>query len=499
MKRTVFAMMIGWYVVGWILFPVSILSAEPDWISTDGLYFREDAADTPQALPITQEHVAHPELTMRMRGAAEKQLKKSHHENHPNDPHYIWSGRCESRWAISWTKEDATADLSGSEAFVRMRTKNYDRTLYLLIRTDQGWFVSGNGANPSEDWTITTRSISSLNWFRLTSFDRGKKADAVNLSSVREIGVTDLRRGNGSEACSRLDWIEVWEHPPERSVYAVRAVDGYQLYDRGEPVLFYHIRENSWKNDWQRTNYIHPLQGLDGQVLTEDFPEDHPYHRGIFWAWQRVYVNEQHAGDAWHLKTIDRTVRKVKVLHDREQAVDLLAFVDWTAPSYRGGDEPFLREKVTIRVFPRDRGQRIIDVQTEFRALADSVRIGGADNDKELGGFAVRLGVPDDIRFRIPSGDVSARRTPVSRAPWCTFTGSFGEGPESGVTVMTHPNTPGFPQRWVLRDRPSMQNPVFPGREPVSVPSDQPLKLHYRLVLHGGELDEEAIFDQFVR
>ena len=31
-----------------------------------------------------------------------------------------------------------------------------------------------------------------------------------------------------------------------------------------------------------RSCYIHPLYSLDGKVLTEDFPEDHLHHHGIF-------------------------------------------------------------------------------------------------------------------------------------------------------------------------------------------------------------------------
>src|SRR5699024_3188858 len=38
-----------------------------------------------------------------------------------------------------------------------------------------------------------------------------------------------------------------------------------------------------------RSNYIHPLYGLEGEMLTRDWPEGaHPHHRGIFWAWPEV-------------------------------------------------------------------------------------------------------------------------------------------------------------------------------------------------------------------
>jgi len=54
--------------------------------------------------------------------------------------------------------------------------------------------------------------------------------------------------------------------------------------------------------------------------------------------------------------------------------------------------------------------------------------------------------------------------------------------------VLTHPSTTGFPQAWILRARGSMQNAVYPGREPMAIPRDRPVILRYRIVLHRGEL-----------
>ncbi len=486
------------YFCGSMVLPSTVLHAQPEWTPTVGLYFREDTEDIPPSKPITQKHVSHPDLTMRLHGVAEKQLKKSYHEGNANDPHYIWSGRCKDRWAVSWRKTGSAADLSGPGAFFRMRTKNYDRTLYPMVRTEQGWFVADEGASASEDWTVQVINVDHLNWHPLTSsIRREEQSVQVDLNAVKEVGVTDLKRGEGSGACSRLDWIEVWTSPPDRPVYAVRAVDGYQVYDGKQPVLFYHTGTNTWKNNWARSNYIHPVNGLNGQVLTEDFPEDHPYHRGLFWAWQQVFVNGERVGDAWHLQKVQRTVQQVKV-HRHRSSVELESIVHWTVPSYREGKKPFLRERVIIRVLPRKKDHRLIELKIALQALAESVRIGGADNDKELGGLGVRLDVPDDLRFTSPEGEVSARRTPVAEAPWCTFTGSFGGGPRSNVTVMTHPDTPGFPPRWILRDRPSMQNPVFPGRNPVQVPSRRQLKLRYGLVIHEGG-QGHTLYERYTR
>ena len=45
-----------------------------------------------------------------------------------------------------------------------------------------------------------------------------------------------------------------------------------------------------------RSDYIHPLFGLDGEKLTDDWQKDHPHHRGIYWAWPEVDYRGSHSG-----------------------------------------------------------------------------------------------------------------------------------------------------------------------------------------------------------
>ena len=55
--------------------------------------------------------------------------------------------------------------------------------------------------------------------------------------------------------------------------------------------------------DRARSSYVHPLYGLDGEVITDDFPKDHYHHRGLFWAWPHVRVGTEET-DLWMLKGI---------------------------------------------------------------------------------------------------------------------------------------------------------------------------------------------------
>jgi hypothetical protein len=50
------------------------------------LFFREDFKETPAAYPITQSHIANPDLIMGIYGPGCDSIKKSHHEKPIDDP-----------------------------------------------------------------------------------------------------------------------------------------------------------------------------------------------------------------------------------------------------------------------------------------------------------------------------------------------------------------------------------------------------------------------------
>src|SRR5687768_7784513 len=53
----------------------------------------------------------------------------------------------------------------------------------------------------------------------------------------------------------------------------------------------------------ERSTYIHPIYGLDGEVLTDDYPKDHVHHRGLYWAWPHITI-EDNEYDLWSLSGI---------------------------------------------------------------------------------------------------------------------------------------------------------------------------------------------------
>ena len=64
------------------------------------------------------------------------------------------------------------------------------------------------------------------------------------------------------------------------------------------------------------------------------------------------------------------------------------------------------------------------------------------------------------------------------------------DGRTSGLTILCHKSSPGYPQRWILRRKGSAQNPVYPGRHPVPLSREKPLVLRYRLIIHRGDVND---------
>jgi len=305
-------------------------------------------------------------------------------------------------------------------------------------------------------------------------------------------------------SCSAEGWprdnaVEFHNKPNSCPIQITQTEEGFLITDAGQKVLFYQRRPKSIKGKWRRCNYVHPLYGLDGEILTEDFPADHPHHRGIFWAWHQVFVGDKRVGDSWSLKDLTFEVCEAEAsIIDASRGV-LHLEVLWKSPLWtdaNGKEKPFIKETTAIMVYPAENGFRKIDFEIALLALEPAVRIGGADNEKQYGGFSARIRLPDGIEFVGPRGPVEPKATPLPPAPWMDFSGDFaGDGGISGLAILTHKSNPLWPNRWILRRRASMQNAVWPGRKPVPLSTEKPTVLRYRLIIHRGRC-KPALLDK---
>ncbi len=298
----------------------------------------------------------------------------------------------------------------------------------------------------------------------------------------------------GQPGCLR----SLWASPacPERWVRVERKEAGLQVYDGDRPVLFYQTKPHSLDGGVHVTaNYVHPLLGLDGETLTYDFPPDHRHHHGVFWAWHQLWVGQRRVGDSWVDKDFLPVVRRVDVVDQGPLFATLQSTVHWTSPlvtDQSGQQVPFVEEHTTIRVFRAVGDYQYVDFRIELVPLLEDVKIGGSEDFKEYSGFTVRLKAPKDIviatdRERLQKDAVQAR------ARWADVTGVYEGGRSvTGVAILSSPRLPEFPPRWLLRHY-GAQNVIYPGRKPVTLPTQPPLVLRHRLVIHRGRTEPAQI------
>lgn len=180
------------------------------------IFFREDFKEIPAEVPISQAHIVNSNLLISLYGTAANQIKKSHHDTPEDDPYYVWSGLCEGSWAVTLTHQSKYVDLT-QYAKIRWRSKQSGlRQLHIIVKlVDDTWLISDQSDSYSADWRVKEFNIQDISWRSLDIESMTEKnfVEHPDLSMVKEIGWTDLMKGGGSEACSRIDWMEVAGFP----------------------------------------------------------------------------------------------------------------------------------------------------------------------------------------------------------------------------------------------------------------------------------------------
>jgi len=231
---------------------------------------------------------------------------------------------------------------------------------------------------------------------------------------------------------------------------------------------------------YERGDYINLLYGLDGELLTDDYPHDHPHHRGLGWSWPVTRWKDE-VRDIWAVRGV--WARPVK-LHRIESGDD--AAVIEAESVWRWGDKaPIVREFVVIRAMRQKDDTRLIDIEVRMTALADGVAIGGRPHGG-YGGFGLRAAPvkQQKITEHIDPAGATPRRS------WLDYSGRFQGGKGiSGLTILEHPSNPDYPSEMRIYPNLNYIMPAFPGDREVPLSKTKPLVLKHRVIIHRGSAD----------
>ena len=228
-----------------------------------------------------------------------------------------------------------------------------------------------------------------------------------------------------------------------------------------------------------RSNYIHPVWGLEGEMLTRDWPEGaHPHHRGIYWAWPEVEYGSE-MGDLHALQTVfARPTGELEYINGPVFA-QIIAENLWMWEDV----EPIVREHTLIRAYKASSASRVIDMAFKFVALKEGITF-ATRGKNSYGGLNIRMQLPESQEISYFTGESELK--PI-RA-WSDLSGKFkGAESFSGLMVLQHQDNPDYPGDWVEYPNLSWLQPTFPASGTrYSLVKNEPLILRYRLVVHAG-------------
>jgi hypothetical protein len=251
------------------------------------------------------------------------------------------------------------------------------------------------------------------------------------------------------------------------------------LWEGSRPVFVYNhgvIRREGVPADRARSTYLHPVHGLDGEVLTDDFPRDHYHHRGLFWAWPHVKVGAEPT-DLWMLKGVRQQFERW-LARDADPAGAVLGVEN----GWYVGDRQVMQEQAWFRVHPATATERAIDVEFRWVPVGQPITLAGAEG-KSYGGLTLRFATNQNTVITTPMGN-GKEDLPMTRLPWADLSGGFANGP-AGAAIFIAPNHPDFPPMWLTRHY-GVLCVGWPGIEPRTIAPGEAIRAAYRVWIHRG-------------
>lgn len=240
-----------------------------------------------------------------------------------------------------------------------------------------------------------------------------------------------------------------------------------------------------------RSCYIHPLYSLDGKVLTEDFPQDHFHHHGIFWTWPIVKTRGQDT-QTWHPANLRQHFVRWLKREVKDKMVTLSAENAWKLD----GQEIVAKEIVTMQIHQADDLGRAVDLELMIEAIGGPLTLQGApDQNKGYGGFSLR-GAPM-FKGTILATDQGLEEKDSNNKKF-RWVGLSTE--EVGVAIFVSPDHPDFPPSWCIRNSyAGFCNVSWPGLKPFVLQPGQPVTLRYGLYIHRGTAATGQISEAYER
>ncbi|MGQ1788390.1 DUF6807 family protein [Saccharicrinis sp. GN24d3] len=253
--------------------------------------------------------------------------------------------------------------------------------------------------------------------------------------------------------------------------------------------------------------YIHPLSTIQGTELTWLRPNDHPWHRAVWFSWK--FINGVNFWEE-NRKTGVSDGKTEIISTNVETGKDFKASVTQQL-GYRIADQEYLlTEERELQFSPPNKyGNYYVDWKCTFTAKEDVVldRTPLKHEPKGKGyggyaGFSIRLNKDLwDTSFESDQGEKESVHG--ARASYFTFNAKGVQGEHVGVSIFDDPDNYGDATHWYVWNTDNHPlyyfSPAVIFNAKMELKKGEKLKLKYRLLVHGEETDKNDIKAEWER
>lgn len=250
--------------------------------------------------------------------------------------------------------------------------------------------------------------------------------------------------------------------------------------------------------------YFHPLALVDGTELTWLRPEDHPWHRALWFSWKYINGLNYWEEDSKTGLSEGRTeIANVNVTCDDSHSASIGMTLNYRPPH----EKPVLTEKRELSISaPNEMGQYYIDWESTFTAGDEDVVFGrtpivGEENGVTWGGYAglsLRM-VKEAYHWHFCDSEGERdMKAHGKQARWVDYSGPAATGQFAGITIFDHPENLRSPSPWYVAKGLAYFSPAILFHEPYTLKKGKSLLLKYRILIHAQKLDREFLNKQWL-
>ncbi|MHC4096540.1 MAG: DUF6807 domain-containing protein [Planctomycetota bacterium] len=245
--------------------------------------------------------------------------------------------------------------------------------------------------------------------------------------------------------------------------------------------------------------YFHPVSLADGTELTSLRPADHRWHRALWFSWKFIngvnyWEEDPKTGlSPGRTEVVDVTVAR---------RYDFSTQIVMTLRYHPAAISTVLTEMRVITVgAPDANGRYRIDFYSLFTAGQKDVLLGrtpipGEEGGKGWGGYAglsIRMAKATRGFQFVDSKGRKDKQAHGKKARWVDFSGELPNGKEAGITIFDHPGNLRHPSPWYVEKGMPYFSPAVLFDKPYTIAARESLQLWYRILIHPGRADKEAL------